>query len=96
MKDLKTIKKVLKDETPELERLFRVKKIGIFGSYARGDATKTSDIDILVELHEPIGWKLVDLRKYLENAIGTEVDLITLSTLMPQRSEKVLTEVVYV
>lgn len=96
MKDLKTIKKLLKEEVPELERLFKVKKIGVFGSYARGDATRTSDIDILVELHEPIGWLLVDLKKHLETMLGLEVDLITMSTLMPQRSEKVLHEVVYV
>jgi predicted nucleotidyltransferase len=40
----------------ELRRRFGVCQIGVFGSYARGDVSPHSDLDILVELERPIGW----------------------------------------
>ncbi|HHD16778.1 MAG TPA: hypothetical protein ENK47_08720, partial [Euryarchaeota archaeon] len=44
----------------ELESRFHVERIGIFGSYARSEETDSSDVDILVELSQPIGLNLVD------------------------------------
>ena len=76
----------------ELESRFHVERIGIFGSYARSEETDSSDVDILVELSQPIGLNLVDLIYFLEEKIGERVDLVTVKSL---RSEFEVKEVVY-
>jgi hypothetical protein len=45
---------------------FKVSEIAIVGSYARNEQKPDSDIDILVDFSEPIGWEVVDLKEYLE------------------------------
>jgi len=95
MKTVKEIKALLMNNRALLENRFKVKKIGIFGSYVRGEAKESSDIDILVELSEPIGWELIDLQEYLEKILGTSVDLVTVKALKPQLSDIILKEVVY-
>lgn len=55
MKSRKQLEKILKKNKPYLKKKFKVQEIGIFGSYARGEATKTSDIDILVNFSDKIG-----------------------------------------
>ena len=74
---------------------FHVKRIGIFGSYARGEQTEASDIDILVEFSAPIGWEIVDVKDYLEQLLELRVDLVTIPALKPQYRDRVLGEVVY-
>ncbi len=71
------ITRILRDEKPYLATTFGVSKIGVFGSYGRGMANESSDVDLLVEFDRPIGLKFVDLADYLENALGAEVDLLT-------------------
>ncbi len=56
---------------------FGVKRIGLFGSVARGDSKEGSDVDLLVELEKPLGWEIVDLREYLQELLGGKVDLVT-------------------
>jgi len=56
----------LKELKPTLYRNYSVKEIGLFGSFSRGDYSEESDIDILVELEKPIGWKFFSLELYLE------------------------------
>ena len=76
----------------ELESRFHVERIGIFGSYARSEETDSSDVDILVELSQPIGLNLVDMIYFLEEKIGERADLVTVKSL---RSEFEVKEVVY-
>jgi len=95
MKTLRTISKDLNKYMPELKEKYKVKEIGIFGSYARGEQRKTSDIDILIEFSEPIGWEFVDLKESLESILHTNVDLVTVSALKPQLKDRILQEVVY-
>ncbi len=59
-----------------------MKRIGIFGSYAHGEQTPESDLNILVELDRPLGWGFVDLHCYLEELLGVKVHLATLSAAM--------------
>ena len=80
---------------PILKDRFKVKKIGNFGSYACGEETASSDIDILVELIEPLGWEFVELKEYLETLLGMDVDLVTRKALKPQLTDAILREVVY-
>lgn len=78
-----------------LKHRFKVKQLGIFGSYARNEATPQSDIDILVEFSEPIGWEIVDLQDYLTELLGHKVDLVTVKALKPQLKAEILQQVVY-
>ena len=71
MRTLGEILSILARHKPELREL------AIFGSYARGEATPVSDVDILVALERPLGWEIVDLRDYLEALLGLPVDLLT-------------------
>jgi len=59
-----------------LQRKYHISELCIVGSYARGEQTETSDIDIMVDFSEPIGWEVEDLRDALEAILGLEVDLI--------------------
>ncbi|MFN3762470.1 MAG: nucleotidyltransferase family protein [Anaerolineae bacterium] len=74
---LEDVIRILSAHKPILANKYRVRSIGVFGSYARGDTLPTSDVDILVELDEPVGWEIVDLRDYLEEILGIKVDLVT-------------------
>ncbi len=95
MKTLDDIKSTLKKHKIELENRFKVRKIGVFGSYAREEEANTSDVDILVDLNEPIGWEIIDLKEFLESILGMEVDLVTLKALKPELSDTILKEAVY-
>lgn len=64
-------------------RQFKVKKIGLFGSFARGEQKKNSDIDFLVEFHEPTFDNFMDLLFSLEDLFGRKVELITDGSLSP-------------
>ena len=94
-KNLREIETILKKHKSKLKEKFKVKKIGVFGSYARGEDNGASDVDILVELYEPLGWEIVDLKDYLEEILGLNVDLVTVKALKPQLSRTILNEVVY-
>ena len=96
MKDLEEIKQVLSRQKQALAETFKVKEIGIFGSYVQGEQEELSDVDILVEFNEPIGWEFIDLLDYLENALNMKVDLVTPNALRPQFKERILKEVAYV
>jgi predicted nucleotidyltransferase len=95
MKSLKDIEKTLKKYKPFLKEKFKVRKIGIFGSYRRGEESESSDIDILVEFYEPIGWEFIDLKEFLEKLLGRKVDLVTKKALKPQIKNKILKEIIY-
>jgi len=96
MKDLEEIKQTISSQKPVLSERFKVKDIGIFGSYTRGEQEELSDIDILVEFSEPVGWEFIDLLEYLEDILGLRVDLVTPNALKPQIKERILREVAYV
>jgi uncharacterized protein len=64
-------------------------KVGIFGSFARGDNKKGSDIDILVEFKEaPSLLTLIKLENDLTEILGVKVDLVTTGALKNKRIKK--------
>lgn len=77
MKSVEEIRTILRSHQPELQKQYHVEEIALFGSYARGDQTDDSDLDILVTLSAPLGWKFVDLHDYLAELLETKVDLLT-------------------
>ena len=80
-----------------LKKKYNVQQLGVFGSVARGDNTQSSDLDMLVEFSQPIGFfKFVELENYLSKILGTKVDLVTKKALKSAIREDILKEVVYV
>lgn len=71
-----TIIQYLSAQKPEFEQKFGVTKMGLFGSYARGQNHKGSDIDIVVELKKPDLLTLVGIKQKIEEDLGTEVDVV--------------------
>jgi len=97
MTELEEIKAKIKDNMPYFTDKYKVKSLGIFGSYVRGEQKKRSDLDILVEFSEPISLlKFVALERELSEYIGKKVDLVIKKTLKPKIREHVLEEVVYI
>ncbi|MCS6964324.1 MAG: nucleotidyltransferase family protein [Thermoflexus sp.] len=72
---------------------YGVKRIGLFGSYARGEPGETSDIDLVVEFDRPIGFAFIELAEYLENLLGRKVDLLTPMGLRGIRLPEVASEI---
>ncbi len=86
----------LKELKPILYRNYSVKEIGLFGSFSEGDFSDESDIDILVELEKPIGWKFFSLELYLEEVFKRKIDLVTKNALKDQIKDNILNKVTYV
>lgn len=86
----------LKELKPVLEKEYAVSKIGLFGSFADGSQHENSDIDLLVELKNPIGWKFFSLQLFLENVFNRKVDLVTYNALKSQLKQQILSQVQYV
>lgn len=84
-KIIKEIVKVLKKN--------HVKKAAIFGSFARGDATKKSDVDLLVEFKGKKSlFDLANLKIELEDSIGRHFDIVTYKSLHPYIKDQILSE----
>jgi predicted nucleotidyltransferase len=66
----------LRNHRPEFERLYGVTKIGIFGSVARDEPRRNSDIDVVVEMREPDLFYLVHIKEALEKIFQRPVDVI--------------------
>lgn len=80
-----------------LQEKYRVKKIGLFGSVARGEDNNQSDIDILVEFDSPVGFfEFIRLENYLSDLLGKKVDLISKKAVKPAVRDEIFKEVVYV
>ena len=97
MKYVEKIKKKLEELKPLLEEKFKVKSIGIFGSYIRGEEKKESDLDILVEFEDSADLSLLDfirLENHLSEELGVKVDLVEKGTLKPRIGKHILEEVV--
>ena len=86
----------LRELKPILYEEYAVKEIGVFGSFITDEANTDSDIDILVELDKPIGWKYFTLEMYLEKIFGRKIDLVTKNAVKEQIREGILNQVNYV
>lgn len=97
MKTLEEIKVQLEQLKPTLKEKFKVKTIGVFGSYVRGEQKRGSDVDVLVEFEEPVGFfEFIDLEDYLSQLLGVKVDLVSKKALKPHIGEHILQEVIMI
>jgi len=96
MTNQKDIISKLNELKPYLQQEYSVRKIGLFGSYADNTQTDESDIDILIELEKPIGWKFFSLELYLEKTFNRRIDLVTKKALKEQIRDSILNNVTYI
>ena len=98
MKSLEEILRILREHKGELAQRYGVQELAIFGSYARGEQTPVSDVDILVTLGKPLGLRFFELWDHLENLLGLQVDLLTPNAVRqkPLLWESAKRELVYV
>jgi predicted nucleotidyltransferase len=90
------ILQVLAEHKELMQMKMGVKRIGLFGSYAREEANEGSDVDILVELDSPDFEKLMDLQLFLENSLDKSIDLLRIGPhLRPGFLADIEKEVVY-
>jgi len=97
MNRLEEIKKKLVEIKPILREKYKVKEIGIFGSYVKGKQRKSSDIDILVDFEEvPDLFTFVEIEEFISKKLGIKVDLVMKSALKPYIGKIILHEVEYI
>ncbi|MEI8130054.1 MAG: nucleotidyltransferase family protein [bacterium] len=92
--ELETIKDTITRDKAYLAETYGVKEIGIFGSVARGEATATSDIDMIVGFSKPIGLEFMSLAVYLEKILGRKVDLMTRKSIRPAFQKYILPTII--
>lgn len=85
----------LQELKPTLHEEYAVERIGLFGSFSDNTNSDESDIDIIVELARPIGWKFFSLELYLEKVFNRKIDLVTKNALKEQIKDQILSKVEY-
>lgn len=93
MKTREQIAKSLQENREYLRTEFGVERIGLFGSYSKGTAHTSSDIDLVIEFSRPIGFRFVTLAEYLEKLLDTPVDILTPEGVSGIRVPQVATEI---
>ncbi len=93
MNSAKSILWKLSELKPILEREFGIDQIGYFGSLANGKFNKSSDVDLIVSYTHSLGWKFFDLKDFLENHLGREVDIVTENSIKDVFKKSIMREV---
>ncbi len=91
------IREKIHEQLPLLRAKYHVKKIGIFGSFIRGEQTKGSDLDVLVEFDVPVGFfEFIRLENFLSHTLRKKVDLVSKRAIKPAVKKEIFKEVQYV
>lgn len=96
VRDLGAIAARLRRHGTDLSERYGVQRLGVFGSFATGDQTASSDVDLLVTIAHPAGLRFVDAASYVERLLGRAVDFVEIDSLPPDTRARALEEVVYV
>ncbi len=98
MRSREEILKVLDDLKGEIKEKYRVRKIGLFGSFVSGGHKSGSDIDVLVKFEEgnETFKNYMALKYFLEEVLGGDVDLVLMGSIKPMIRADILREAVYV
>jgi predicted nucleotidyltransferase len=93
-KELKRIINIIKSLREQIKNDYKANVIGIFGSYARDEQNKGSDIDVLVNFYEGATlFNFVDLADFLEEKLKVKVDVVSKRAIRPELKEQILKEV---
>lgn len=93
-----TILRTLKEQKELLQNNYHVKRIGLFGSFARNEGQKRSDIDLLVEFDAPLSIYIrnrYNLYDHLRQLFGRDVDIAEPNSLKPFYKQEILDQAVY-
>ena len=94
MMKLMEMKRALKSNKELLRQQYGVKEIGIFGSFARGEQKKKSDVDVLVEFEDmPDLIKFIELERKLQRLLGKRVDLVRKGAIREELKDSILRDV---
>lgn len=94
-KDLKEIMIELRELRPFIEQKYSVNTIEIFGSFVRNQQDQNSDLDILITFSEtPSLLKFIELKNYLSEQLGLNVDLVMKDSLKPRIGKTILSEAI--
>jgi len=97
MKNVEDIEKIIEREKEKLLRGYKIKNIGIFGSYAKNSAKEKSDIDLIVEFEETVSLLgVIKAENYLTELLGIRVDLVPKEDIRKELKETILKEVIYI
>ncbi|MFO1069538.1 MAG: nucleotidyltransferase family protein [Geminicoccaceae bacterium] len=95
MKDLASVRADLRAMLPELRLRYPLASIGVFGSFARGQQSASSDLDLLVEFDGPIGlFAFGELEDEISRRLGLPVEIVTRAALKPLLRDEILDELV--
>jgi uncharacterized protein len=94
--NLQSILYILRQHKPELQRKYPISRLGVFGSYARGEATENSDVDIAVEFSAPMGLNFVAMADEIEELLGIKTDVVPKRAIKPKYLSSVEKDMVYV
>ena len=94
--DLQDVQRLLAEARADLFRRYPLRRLAVFGSVVRGDAGPESDIDVLAEFSEPVGFEIVDLAIELEALLGRRVDLVSQGAVRERMRPYVEKDLVYV
>ncbi len=87
----------LREHKDEIQQKYPVASLALFGSYARGEETKESDVDVMVELNAPMGWDFIDLLEDIEKLFPQKkVDLISKGGIRPDKWKYFSNDLIYV
>ncbi len=87
---------ILKAHKQELLSKYPIKSLALFGSYSRGEETKDSDIDIMVELNHPDARSFINLSYELEAIIKQKVDLVSKNGVKERYMREIENDLIYV
>ena len=88
---------MLKQLNEEIRQKFKGRIIGLFGSYARGEETDQSDIDLLIEKEANISlFVLGGMKVYLEEKLNKKVDIVTTAALREEIKPYIMNELIYI
>jgi len=95
-RSLEEVKRILERNKSKLSGTYGIKRIGVFGSFVRGEQRKRSDVDILVEFEQVPGLlRFVQIEEHLRRLLGRKVDLVRKEALRPELKDRILKETVY-
>jgi len=91
------IKKKLSEHKEELQKKYKIREIGLFGSFVKNEQNTKSDIDILVKFEvTPTLLKFISLENCLSDLLGIKVDLVMKRALKPTIGKTILEEVIFI
>jgi uncharacterized protein len=96
MDTLENLKTELRRLKPEIESLYPIRLVSVFGSFARGEQTAESDVDVLAEpgVGKPSLFDIVGVEQLLEKKLHRKVDLVMMSSIRERIKDRVLSEAV--